>query len=155
MIDYSHIVKLKDEAVIAARACQDGPQTRSKLRRALEASEAATAAKVAVRDAFAAERGWRFSAGSFTFAQLRTGSNVRRRGDYRTQAHPIDHPEYFRLAKRPWRPVAIVSHEYAPFRDALDLAAREELTAELLQESWYSPGHCNAVLYTARLELLL
>jgi hypothetical protein len=152
MIEYSHIQQLIDAKNAAWRAYQDGPGTWSKLRAAREASEAVTAAKVAVRDAFAAERGWRISARSFTIDQLRTGHNVARRGDFDSHPRPIDHPEYFRLAQRPWRPVAILSHEYSPFTDVLALAARKGLIAELLPESWYSPGCCSAVLYTSRLE---
>jgi len=71
---------------------------------------------------------------------------------YDWQLAPMDHPEYFRVNRRPWLPAAIVSHEYSSFDLSSALASREGLTAELLPASWYWPGHCRAVLYTASRE---
>jgi len=124
------------------------------LRAALDADAALRGEQKAMSAAFAAARGWRVAQRGFTINQLRDGRNVSRWHDYEFSPHPIDHPEYFRLATRPWRPIAIVSHEYSPFSESLQLARKYELTAELLPASWYYPGRCNAVLYRPLRDLL-
>lgn len=124
------------------------------LRAAFDASAALRREQKATSAAFAAARGWRVARRGFTLNQLRDGRNVSRWRDYEFRPRPIDHPEYFRLATRPWRPVAIVSHEYSPFSESIDLAQKYELTAELLPASWYFPGHCNAILYRPLWDLL-
>lgn len=149
--DYAHILRLIDARRAAREAYRAAP-TVAALRAAREASEALEAAKAVEREAFATSRGWRRSNRSFTVGQLRSGHNVRRWNDPGWIPTPIDHPEYFRQARCPWRPVAIVSHEYSPFASSLALAAREGLRAELLPASWYFPGQSRAVLYTASLE---
>ena len=122
------------------------------LRAAFDASAALRREQNAMSAAFAAERGWKLTR-FFSVDQLRRRSNGKRWGDGFIES-PLDHAEYFRLAQAPWRPIAILSHEYSPFTRSLELAQKYELTAELLPASWYFPGHCNAVLYRPLWDLL-
>jgi hypothetical protein len=122
------------------------------------AAEKLRAAQVAMRDDFGAQHGWVYTERDFTLDQLRRGSTQRRRDDdYAFLRPPMDHVEYFRFVKRPWRPAAILSHDYEPFESgkALALARDYGLTATLLPNSWYWPGRAIAVLYTGRSSLCL
>ncbi|MDA8348206.1 MAG: hypothetical protein M0038_05285 [Pseudomonadota bacterium] len=106
-----------------------------------------------VRRLFAASRGWTIGK-HFTIRMLRAGSPGRTRDDYRGESlHPvIDHPEYFRLPVRPWRPAAILSHSYVPREQILTFAADRGLDAEFLESSWYYPGGTTAVVLTAKVQ---
>lgn len=118
--------------------------TREAVRAAKDELSAARAAK---RDIFAAAHGWVYTERHFTLDQLRRGSTQRTRDDYNFSVAPMDHVEYFRLAGRPGRPVAILSHEYGPIESSYGLAVKYGLVATLLPTSWYSPERANAVLY--------
>jgi hypothetical protein len=113
-------------------------------------------ARAAMRERFAAEHCWVHSKRGFTLDQLRRGSTCRRyTDDDRFSYHPMDHVEYFRLARRPYRPVAILSHEYTSIECSQELALELGITATLLPASWYSPLHANAVLYMGLYSLCL
>lgn len=143
--EYAEILRLRD---VMNSACQVEYAARTSAAR--HATRAARheliAARVAMRDKFAAQQGWVYSTRHFTIDQLRRGSTQARRGD-RWYAFPMDHREYFRLASRPWRPVAILSHEYSSFEYSEALAIKYGISATLLSASWYSPEDANAVLY--------
>ncbi len=144
--EYAEIQRLRD---VMNSACQVEYAARtSAARHAARAAQIELfAARVAMRDKFAAQHGWVFAASLFTIDQLRRGSTRARRGDCIFNACPMDHREYFRLARRPWRPVAILSHEYSSFEYSQALATKYGITATLLPTSWYSPDDANAVLY--------
>ena len=103
------------------------------------------------RKTFAVSRGWTIGK-HFTLRMLRAGSPGRTRDDYRGESwHPeIDHPEFYRLPRRPWRPAAILSHTYAPRAQIVTFAAENGLAVEFLDASWYYPGATTAVVFTAR-----
>ena len=67
----------------------------------------------------------------------------------------MDHVEYFRLAKRPYHPVAILSHEYGPLADSQALATEYGLTVTRLPNSWYAPDRATAALYMGYYSLWL
>ena len=102
------------------------------------------------RKTFAVSRGWTIGK-HFTLRMLRAGSPGRTRADYYGESlHPvIDHAEYFRLPRRPWRPTAILSHTYAPPAQIVTFAAEHGLAVEFLDASWYYPGATMAVVFTA------
>jgi hypothetical protein len=102
------------------------------------------AARQEAREAFARSRGWTI-AQPFTLGQLKRGSMHRRQEEHFEQNAVLDHPEHFRSG---FRPVAILVHTYAPWSAVQDFAARNQLSAERLPFSWYSPRGCNAVLLT-------
>ena len=104
-----------------------------------------------VRKLFAASRGWIIAKHGFSLRQLLTATHGRSWYDYRGESwHPeIDHPEFYRLPTRPWRPAAILSHSYAPQAQLLAFAAEHGLAAEFLDQSWYYPGATTAVVFTA------
>ena len=106
------------------------------------------------RKLFAESRGWTIGK-HFTLRMLRAGSPGRTRADYYGESlHPvIDHAEYFRLPRRPWRPGAILSHTYAPPAQILTFAAEHGLAVEFLDASWYFPGATTAVVFTAGVTL--
>ena len=101
------------------------------------------------RKLFAESRGWTIGK-HFTLRMLRAGSPGRTRDDYLGESlHPvIDHAEYFRLPRRPWRPAAILSHTYAPPAQIVTFAAEHGLAVEFLDASWYYPGATMAVVFT-------
>ena len=106
------------------------------------------------RKTFAVSRGWTIGK-HFTLRMLRAGSPGRTRDDYYGESlHPvIDHAEYFRLPRRPWRPVATISHTYAPPAQILTFAAEHGLAVEFLDASWYYPGATMSVVFTAGVTL--
>ncbi len=150
--EYAEILRLRD---LMHSACREAARTPAARHAAREAQDELIAARVAMRDKFAAQHGWVYSARHFTFDQLRRGSTRAWRGDCIFRACPMDHIERFRLAKRPWRPVAILSHEYSPFEESQALAIKYGITATLLPTSWYSPDRANAVLYMGFYSLCL
>jgi hypothetical protein len=145
--DYAEIQRLLD-AMHAACGVNNVARTAATRLAVRAARDDLIAARAQMRDNFAAEHGWIYSTRGFTIDQLRRGSTQARRGDCGFQVSPMDHVEYFRLAERPWRPVAILSHEYGSFETSLAFALERGVTATLLPESWYSPGRANAVLYS-------
>ena len=146
--DFAHILRLIDAKVATGRIC-DRDRSRAARIAAREASEKLDAARLIKRKVFAASRGWRMAQRPFTIAELRARHDVVRDDEYHWQLPPMDHVEYYRLDRRPWRPVAIVSHEYSDFCNSVAMASREALSAELLSASWYFPEHCRAVVYTS------
>ena len=104
------------------------------------------------RKLFAESRGWIVGKHGFSLRQLLTATHGRSWYDYRGECwHPeIDHPEFYRLPRRPWRPTAILSHSYAPPAQIATFAAEHGLAAEFLEKSWYFPGATTAVVFTAR-----
>jgi hypothetical protein len=151
---YAEIQRLLDAVGVARDACAAArtPATRWALSAAQEAVEAARAA---MRDDFAAKHGWVYSKRPFTLDQLRRGSTCHRYTDYKFSAFPMERVEHFRLAWRPYRPVAILSHEHAPIACSQKLAFEYGLTTMLLPTSWYSPQLRNAVLYMGLYSLCL
>lgn len=132
----------------------------AKIQRLLEAKHAGRYAELenaraTVREDFASQHGWRHTTKSFTVDQLRNGHHCQHWTDDLWPTdwpyYPIDHPDYFRVAARPWFPVAIVSHEYGAFEDSQAYAKANGLIATLLPMSWYSPEQAIAVLYTSPL----
>lgn len=96
--------------------------------------------------ALATSRGWRIYKSQITVEQLTTGRMVNRyRGERDPDGHIIDHAEYFMCQRKP---VAILTHSYAPIESCLEFARQRGLTAELLPFSWYFPGRSVAVLFT-------
>lgn len=104
------------------------------------------------RTLFAESRGWIVGKHGFSLRQLLTATHGRSWYDYRGESwHPeIDHPEFYRLPRRPWRPAAILSHSYAPPAQIVTFAAEHGLAVEFLDASWYYPGATTAVVFTAR-----
>ncbi len=129
---------------------RDDPTYRALDREYLIARDVYSAHLAVVRKLFAESRGWT-PGKRFTLRMLRAGSPGRTRDDYYGESfHPvIDHAEYFRLPRRPWRPAAIVSHTYAPPAQILTFAAEHGLAAEFLEQSWYFAGATTAVVFTA------
>jgi hypothetical protein len=147
--EYAGIQRLLDAVHAACRA--DYAARTSSTRLAVRAAKnELNAARAAMRACFAAEHGWVYSERIFTLDQLRRGSTQARRGDYDFRALSMEHLEYFRISKRPWRPAVILSHEYGPFESSQAIALKQGLTATLLTTSWYSPDRANAVLYTGQ-----
>ena len=142
---YAEIQRLLD-AMHSACNVEQAVRTPATRHTARAAQDELIAARETMRDKFAAQHGWIYSERGFTNDQLRRGSTQARRGDC-WHACPMDHREYFRLAKRPWRPAAIVSHEYSSFEYSQALATKYGITATMLPASWYSPETANAVLY--------
>ena len=105
------------------------------------------------RKTFAVSRGWIVAKHCFSLRQLLTATHGRSWYDYRGECwHPeIDHPEFYRLPTRPWRPAAILSHSYAPPAQLLSFAVENGLAVEFLDASWYYPGATTAVVFTAAL----
>lgn len=152
--EYAEIQRLLD-AMNSACHVEYAARTSAARHAARAAQHKLFAARVAMRDKFAAQHGWVYSASHFTIDQLKRGSTRARRGDWIYRACPMDHIEYFRFAKRPWRPVAILSHEYSSFEYSQALATKYGITATLLPASWYSPDDANAVLYMGFYSLCL
>jgi hypothetical protein len=146
--NFEHILRLYD-AKCATGNASDLVRRCAQWIAAREASQALDAARAIARENFAASHGWRVAIRPFTIAKLRAAQNIVGLDHRNYQLTPMDHTEYFRQDSRPWRPIAIVSHEYSSFEYSLALASAQGLVAELLPESWYFPGHCRAVLYTA------
>ena len=146
--EYATILRLMQTDVSTWDTYKQAPTTRNWIR-GREATERLDNARDVLQNSFAAVRGWRHANKAFTLPQLRDGSNVPRVDDYDHIVSPMDHVEWFREANRPWRPAGIISHEYSPFEQSVLLAAQYGLVAQLLPISWYFPGSCNAVLYTA------
>jgi hypothetical protein len=93
------------------------------------------AARRAALGEFAAQRGWKVSSKEFTFETLRAGR--RPRGLECGRLYPvIDHPDFF---TKDGRPVAIVTHSYAPDEEVRLWAAEQRLHLEALPFSWYAP----------------
>jgi hypothetical protein len=152
--EYAEIQRLRDAMNSACYLEQAAPTPASR-RAARAAQDELFAKRATVRNTFAAQHGWVCSARHFTIDQLRRGSTRARRRDWICYDCPMDHREYFRLAKRPWRPVAILSHEYSSFEYSQALATKYGITATLLPASWYSPDDANAVLYMGFYSLCL
>lgn len=144
--EYAEIAARLD-AMHAAVTAERAARTRATSEVIRAAKRELDTARTAVRARFVAEHGWLYTEQPFTIDQLRRGSTQRKRDDYAFRVSPMDHVEYFRLAGRPWHPVAILSHEYGPIESSYFLAEKYGLTATLLPTSWYSPERANAVLY--------
>lgn len=103
------------------------------------------------REQFARSRGWTLAQTSFSIDQLVAGRSGRHLPtDYdRHSLYPwVDHPEYFRHPRPPYRPAAILTHAYCPAEEVQRWAAEHGLAAEVLAWSWYYPGYASAVLLT-------
>jgi hypothetical protein len=120
------------ERAIARRACTT-------------ASHKWGAARRAACDEFAAQRGWKVSSKEFTFETLRAGRRPQRWECGRL--YPvIDHADYF---TQDGRPVAIVTHSYAPDEEVRLWAEAQRMLVEALPFSWYAPPrHCLAYVIT-------
>jgi hypothetical protein len=152
--EYAEIQRLLDAVGVASEAYSAARTlaTRWALR---ETQEAVDAGRAAMRERFAAEHRWVHSNRHFTLDQLRRGSTCRRYTDYNWHAFPMERVEYFRLAWRPYRPVAILSHEHAPLHCSEALALEYGLTTMLLPGSWYAPQLRKGVLYMGAYSLCL
>jgi hypothetical protein len=112
--------------------------------------EALRAAREKVQREFAKSRGWTV-AKDFTVRMLLAGNNGKTQEDYGGgRPDYIDHPNYFREAVRPYRPIAILTHSYKRLIDVIREANRDGLATEVLPWSWYYPGACAPVLLTKR-----
>jgi len=101
--------------------------------------------RTAQRSAFASSRGWKV-ADSFTVAQLKAGRLTGPSWDgVGISGRELDHPEYFTIGRKP---VAILSHSYAPLENSAKFARDEGLHIEQLPYSWYYPLNAIAVLFT-------
>jgi hypothetical protein len=118
---------------------------------ARQVSDALSAAHMQCRMDFAKERGWRLSQRAFTLAMLAHCRNHSRRA-YNVEYHRsiINHPEYCRYGTSPYRPVAIITHSYAPLNDVLKYIEECGFQSEVLPWSWMHPRRCCAVVITAR-----
>jgi hypothetical protein len=152
--EYAEIQRLLD-AMHAACGGHNVARTAAARQFVRATQDELNSARAAARGSFASKHGWVYSERAFTLDQLRRGSTQARRGDCGFRVSPMDHVEYFRLAKRPWRPVAILSHEYGLFEDSQALATEYGITAALLPTSWYSPDRAKAVLYMGLYSLCL
>jgi hypothetical protein len=98
----------------------------------------------------AASRGWKVYSGTkgwVSVSQLIAGNfhgTTIERGDENPD-HVIDHRDSFTLDRRP---VAILSHSYAPWDDCVTFARQRNLIPERLPFSWYYPERTIAVLFT-------
>jgi hypothetical protein len=153
--EYAEIQRLLDAMHTACEADRVA-QTLDTRRAVHIAGERLRVARATVRTDFAAQHGWVCSERLFTIGELRHRSTRARRGyDSSFQLSSMDHAEYFRLAQRPWCPVAVLSHEYGSFESSVALASEQRITATLLPTSWYWPGRANAVLYMGYYSLCL
>jgi len=120
-----------------------------------------------IRD-FASERHWIVARTEFSLGQLvegRPGRNLD--SDYwytrliindRHQyfGHDlIDHCEYFRQPKRPYRPAALLTHCYSTRETMAQEADTAGLNIEFLPWSWYYVDNCTAALLTRRVAVPL
>ena len=78
----------------------------------------------AARDRFSRERGWRTARAEVTVNRLKAGRWIK--PDYRSYASVLDHCESFSCGGRP---VAILSHSYAPWEECVAFAAGKRCEA--------------------------
>jgi len=143
------IVRLQGEIGSRCYAAKAGSIERYALRRQTEALRAELRDLTErLRRDLAIERGWIIGRTPFSLSNLATG----RRSDRDVQVHlshgVVDHAECFRQRARPYRPVALLTHSYnAGPEEFVAVARKLGLAVELLDWSWYYPGHCNAALF--------
>ena len=143
-------------AYVAARAACRAAGYRGGRNDYLIARAAYDRAVLEARRAFADLRGWAIARSGFDPLDLVPEPERRERRAALTLAtdghvwcHAIDHEEYYRAAGRGGRPVAILSHTYAPLDEVAEFAAARGLAVEALGlPSWYSPGNTVAVVFT-------
>jgi len=110
------------------------------------------------RNEFAASRELIVAKKAFGLDQLRRGSNVPLAHEcpYPQSMGEIDHPDFFREPRSPFRPAAILSHIGSGFPQSSlqQFAAQHGLQFELLPFSWYCPTYTAALFRRHDDELL-
>ena len=99
------------------------------------------------RDEFARRRGW-IVGKAFSIGQLHRGTSPYRMDEkpaHIYDRHIYDHVNYYRMPKT-GKPVALITHSYAPKAWVVEALQRDGLAAQWLAESWYYPGLCAAAL---------
>jgi hypothetical protein len=101
---------------------------------------------------FGCRKGWIWSRRPFTLSQRARRSNHARRQGPQDAARIIDHTHFYREAKRPYLPAALVSHLYdwpevdpAVEHACHRLGLRYEAVIDF--PSWWYPGRTQIVLY--------
>ena len=126
---------------------ENSPENRCALRGAQAALSDAQRRIVAE---FSHEQGWQIARHIFSTAQLAQGRPGRNfPGDYAGyDGRAIDHPDFFRLPTRPFRPAGIVVHVYLPDFEICHAYAQEwGILFEPLPWSWYYPDGTNAGVF--------
>ncbi|MEO8062147.1 MAG: hypothetical protein ABI821_05300 [Pseudomonadota bacterium] len=132
--------------IVAARRAVERAVTKRELNAAWESLQELRRRE---REAFASSRGW-VAVPRFTTGQL-LGLRGRNARDVEGTEEVIDHRSCFALAEsssRKPRPIAICSHIYGSPKPCLQFADRYALAVEMLDASWWWPGHATAVLLT-------
>lgn len=99
--------------------------------------------KTILAERFGVQRGWKLATTPFGLDDL-----VHRRPQRIDHKQVIDHPYYYRTPKRPYRPAAIIGHEYHWEHGSIYYG--EGYKAEIVDDypAWHWPGHCTLVLVT-------
>jgi hypothetical protein len=138
-------MKTRLQNILAARRAVERAETKRDLTAAWNSLQEL---RRRAREDFAASRGW-VAVPTFTTSQLLGLPG--RAEDVPGTHDAIDHRSCFALlgerSRRP-RPIAIVSHEYNDVQRCIEFADRYSLAVEILDASWWWPGHATAVLFT-------